>query len=94
MSLVSLLAWFIVAQPLPAPQPTAVCIGCRVDLAQVRGAYSANEWEKLMRGEIITSRSAAGSQGAGLRSEVRGAAVLACRADQLWEVITDFAARC
>lgn len=93
----SLLPVFLLAQlsadPSPPAVPTTACIGCRSDLPQLRSSYSAEDWQALLRGKVITTRRADAASATGGQSTSEASAIVPYPPAQVWSVVTDFESR-
>jgi ribosome-associated toxin RatA of RatAB toxin-antitoxin module len=83
----------IAAEPTPAALPTAPCIGCRADLAQVRSSYTPAEWQELMEGKVVTRQIGSSRSGSGVQSTKEASAVIPYLPTSVWSVVVDFESR-
>jgi ribosome-associated toxin RatA of RatAB toxin-antitoxin module len=94
----AVLPFILVAQlgvegfPPPAPTPPE-CIGCRVDLAQIRATYTEAQWEAMQRGEVVVTAATSAQPGGGSQNTNEASAIIPYPPAQVWEVVTDFESR-
>ena len=94
--LLTRLLWLLVVQQtsdsaLPAnPVP---CIACRADLDAMRKGYSADDWQALTHGEIVTSQTEEPNADGSAQSNIESSAIIASPAARVWSVVTDVEAR-
>jgi ribosome-associated toxin RatA of RatAB toxin-antitoxin module len=78
--------------PPAAPTPPA-CIGCRADLAYIRGGYSDADWQALMRGKVVTTAVRDAHAADDVKSTNEASAVIPYPPTEVWSVVTDFESR-
>ncbi|HVO25894.1 MAG TPA: SRPBCC family protein [Candidatus Margulisiibacteriota bacterium] len=78
---------------LPQPIPTPGCIGCRVDLAEIRRSYSDADWQALMQGKVVTTLSREAGAGGTVQSTNEASAIIPYPPAEVWSVVTDFESR-
>lgn len=94
MRLLRLLPLLLIGHfPVFAQASAPVCAACRSDVDELRRGYSADAWEKMTGGGVVTGKTHSEDPGGGLRGQVQAAAILAFDPAQVWAVLTDFEAR-
>ncbi len=76
----------------PAVPTPAVCIGCGVDLAQIRSGYSDAEWQTLIGGKVVVTTRSEAHPGS-VQSTNEASAVIPYPPAEVWSVVTDFESR-
>lgn len=75
------------------PADSAACVACRVDLNAMRKGYSADDWQALTRGEIVTSQTEETQADGSTQSNIESSAIISYPAALVWSVVTDVEAR-
>jgi ribosome-associated toxin RatA of RatAB toxin-antitoxin module len=89
-----LLTLACIAQPSPAAPPAApACIACQADVQRIRAAYSAEAWERLRRGEIITTNVEERSPEGNKLHTAEASGIIERAPDKVWDVVTDVESR-
>lgn len=77
----------------PASLPGAAfapCVACEADLQAVRADYADEAWQRLWRGEVVTSHAASGDADGGLAGQVMASGLVQRPPGQVWSVLLDF----
>jgi ribosome-associated toxin RatA of RatAB toxin-antitoxin module len=69
------------------------CVACRSDLDAMRKGYSADDWQALTRGEIVTSETEEPNAGGSAHANIESSAIISYPAAPVWSVLTDVEAR-
>jgi ribosome-associated toxin RatA of RatAB toxin-antitoxin module len=76
----------------PSANPVP-CVACRADLDAMRKGYSADDWQALTRGEIVTSQTEEPNADGSAQANIESSAVISYPAALVWGVLTDVEAR-
>jgi len=83
----------LAAEPSPSVPPTAPCIACRADLAQIRSSYTEADWQALLQGKVVTTRIGDSRSGGAVQTTNEASAIVPYPPAQVWSVVTDFESR-
>jgi ribosome-associated toxin RatA of RatAB toxin-antitoxin module len=83
----------LAAEPSPSAPPTAPCIACRVDLAQIRSSYAEADWQALLQGKVVVTKLGDSHSAGAVQTTNEASAIIPYPPAQVWSVVTDFESR-
>ena len=88
-----LLLWLQQTATSALPANSAPCVACRAELGAISNGYSADDWQALTRGEIVTSEAEQANSDGSAESHIESSAIIPYPATLVWSVIIDVDAR-
>jgi uncharacterized protein YndB with AHSA1/START domain len=83
----------VTAATVPEVLSAPVCVACQVDGDRIRGEYSADDWNTLTAGKVLTSDVTDGGSGEAKEGTVQAAGIILRPPSRVWTTLVDFASR-